>query len=81
MKLILPTAPYEPNYITAEEYWEKYHIKGDGFKNLEEVKRIAARKPRVCDSCGMNAEWKLAQTGMCFVCTTGSVDASDDLEI
>lgn len=67
------------NYITPEEYWKKYHIESDGYKSFDEVEKIAKRKPNKC-SCGED-EWKLAGTGMCFTCTTGEADASEDLEL
>jgi len=39
-----------------------------------------SRDNRKCCNCE-NHVWRLAQTGMCFSCTTGETDASDDYEV
>lgn len=41
---------------------------------------LAARRPRACPNCG-EPEWKYGRCGLCFSCTTGEADASDDREI
>jgi hypothetical protein len=48
------------------------------FPSLEEAKK-AQRDRRRC-LCGRPA-WRLAQTGLCFTCTTGEWDSSDDYEL
>jgi len=73
-------APIEPTYITPKDYWNKYHTEGDGFKTLEEVEKCAKQKPHKCQ-CGQFDVWKFGQCDMCFCCTTGEHDASDDLEL
>ena len=35
----------------------------------------------VCDVCGSQPVWKYGGTDMCFSCTTGQTDASDDYEL
>jgi hypothetical protein len=40
-----------------------------------------ARDDRMCEVCESERVWKLANCGMCFSCTTGEADASDDYEI
>jgi hypothetical protein len=47
---------------------------------LAELQRLAARKTRRCMNCD-EKEWKLADCGLCFSCTTGEADASGDYEI
>ena len=66
-------------YLTVEEYWEKYHEPGDGFSSIEAVKK-AAKDNRHCINCRSRV-WRLAQTEMCFTCTTGENYASEDLEL
>lgn len=48
------------------------------FSTLEEAK-TAQRDRRRC-MCGRPV-WRLAQTGLCFSCTTGESDSSDDYEL
>lgn len=68
-------------YMTPAEYWR--WIERDGivspFATLDEV-RAQARSDERCSVCGFPA-WKLADTGLCFTCTTGEADASADMEL
>ena len=48
---------------------------------LEHYEKMDKRKPRKCISCDMENEWLLGECDMCFSCTTGESDASDDCEI
>ena len=41
--------------------------------------KMVAEKEGVCD-CGQPI-WRYGQSGMCFPCTTGESDASDDYEV
>lgn len=66
--------PTDFTYITPEEYF-----KLDQDTPLDELKRRAASKA-TCITCDLPA-WKLANTGMCFPCTTGESDASNDYEL
>ena len=61
-------------YITPEEAH-----KLDSSKSLKEWRRRANTNER-CDVCGKKA-WKFAGLGMCFPCTTGESDPSDDYEL
>lgn len=45
----------------------------DYYKNLNE-------RNHECENCS-NSAWKLADTGLCFSCTTGETDASEDYEL
>lgn len=48
-------------------------------KSIEEANKIASDN-RICMNCD-NHVWRYGQTGLCFPCTTGESDASDDYEI
>jgi hypothetical protein len=62
-------------YITPERA-----IAGGDTRTLEQLQKIAKRRARTCSNCD-ELEWKFADCGMCFSCTTGEADASDDFEI
>jgi len=47
-------------------------------RTLEELEK-AARKNQKCD-CGQPA-WKYGDCGLCFSCTTGEADNSEDYEL
>jgi hypothetical protein len=63
------------SYMTPEQ------LKAAGAADtLDRLKKLASRKPRTCLNCD-ELEWVYGQTGLCFSCTTGESDASDDYEI
>jgi hypothetical protein len=62
------------SFLTPEEA----KAKGDG-RSLKEIKALAKSKGKCC-VCGEDA-WKYAGQGMCFTCTTGESDASEDYEL
>lgn len=62
-------------YKTAEEL----KAAGDS-RSLKVLQAIARRKKRRCMNCD-EMEWKYGDCGLCFSCTTGEADASDDQEI
>ncbi|MBU1092578.1 hypothetical protein KJ836_02835 [Patescibacteria group bacterium] len=62
-------------FITPEEV-----IRIDKSHTLEEFKKMANAKPIKCQ-CGQEDIWKYGECGLCFSCTTGESDASDDYEI
>ena len=66
-------------YITPIDYWDLYHTEEDGFNSLKEVV-MASKNDDTCVNCDEKV-WKLANTGMCFSCTSGESDASDDFEL
>jgi len=43
--------------------------------------RSLAKKTGVCQVCEENPIWRFADTGLCFPCTTGESDASEDFEL
>jgi hypothetical protein len=65
-------------YIPPEDY---YKLQGPDGCTLEDLRRIARQPTRMCEVCRVEEAWKLAETGMCFSCTTGESDASDDYEL
>lgn len=48
---------------------------------LAELQERATAPPAKCQVCATEEVWRFAGTGMCFSCTTGEADASDDLEL
>jgi len=62
-------------YITPQESKDA----GDT-RSLQELIALAKRKPRRCFNCD-EMQWNYGGCGMCFSCTTGEADASDDLEL
>lgn len=67
--------PTDFGYITPEEAAKLMPDRGgvDYFRKL-------ARSKAKCEVCGKPA-WKIADTGLCFPCTTGESDASNDYEL
>ena len=67
--------------VTPEEYYEIQQGSETtrGTHTLEKLRRMAKDKRR-CIACGAPA-WKLAGVGLCFPCTTGESDASQDYEL
>lgn len=65
--------------LTPSEYLKRYPVmeKQHTLKQLEAM----AKSKGLCDVCGQENIWKLGACGMCFTCTTGESDASDDLEL
>lgn len=65
-------------YITPERAAE-LHKGLAGAKTVEEYGKLA-KKRRKCMVCGQPA-WRMVDTDLCFSCTTGESDASDDYEL
>lgn len=61
-------------YVTPEE--AKNNGDGRSLKTLQTL----ARSNRKCESCGQPA-WRYGGVGLCFPCTTGEADASEDCEL
>jgi len=66
--------PNFAEFITPEKAKEL----GDK-RSLEELQSLAQSKGK-CDVCG-EPVWKYGGCGMCFSCTTGESDASEDYEL
>lgn len=58
---------------------EEIKAAGDS-RSLAELQALARTKARQCEVCD-ELEWKLGGCGLCFSCTTGEADASEDMEI
>jgi hypothetical protein len=63
------------SYITPEKAVEL----GDE-RSLKELKALAKSHGR-CEVCRQEQAWKYVGTEMCFSCTTGESDASEDYEL
>jgi len=57
---------------------EQAQAKGDS-RSLAELRRLANTNGE-CEVCG-EPIWKYGGCGLCFSCTTGEADASDDYEL
>ena len=64
------------NYILPSEL-KRLHP--DTETSLEELKQMANQPDGDC-FCGLPI-WKYGQSDMCFTCTTGEADASEDYEL
>jgi len=67
-------------YITPEQA-KKLHDK----LNPHDIRSLSYWKKKSKDKrwcqCGQERVWKFGGTGLCFSCTTGEADASDDYEL
>lgn len=63
-------------YTTPSELVRKHP---DGI-NFQELKRRSRLPDKECENCNQLA-WKYADNGLCFSCTTGESDASEDYEL
>ena len=69
------------NYITTEEYYkmQQSNPQTKDSHTLKELNRMASSRSE-CIVCGQPA-WKLGNCNLCFSCTTGESDDSDDYEL
>ncbi len=67
------------NFVTPEQYLKLQENNLGRSHTLKEL-RIMANNKRLCDVCDQPV-WKLGDTGLCFTCTTGEADDSDDYEL
>jgi hypothetical protein len=63
-------------YITPEQA-----VANGDKRSLDELRRLAKAPQSMCSVCNADTAWRFADTGMCFTCTTGEHDDSDDYEI
>jgi len=64
-------------YITPEQAFDR-GARSD-ISDLDGYIKLA-KSGGECELCD-NEKWKLANTGLCFSCTTGTTDASTDYEL
>ena len=68
-------------YITPEKAKQLDDtLEGGRRKPLSHYKHLSTKNV-ICEICEVEKIWKFADTGMCFSCTTGETDASDDYEL
>ena len=65
-------------FLDTEEKVRAYEKECGGVKPGEMVARM--KDSGACENCDEHI-WRLAGTGLCFSCTTGESDASEDYEI
>ncbi len=64
------------SYLTPDQAIERY----EGITRGEFLRR--ARAPALmCEACGKHETWRIVSNGMCFTCTTGRQDASQDHDL
>ena len=69
------------NFVTPEQAKAlDDQTKGGRRKPLSYYKR-RAKDHRFCFICESEKIWRFGDTDLCFSCTTGEADASDDYEI
>jgi len=61
--------------VTPEEMVEMHPD-----EDLANLRRLAKTTGK-CEVCGKNDIWRYGGTGMCFPCTTGETDGSNDYEL
>lgn len=66
--------------LTPEQYMQRQRGIQGGL-TLAEVQAMAAAPPATCSVCQSNPVWRLGGVGLCFPCTTGESDASEDYEL
>lgn len=74
--------PLDFHYVTVDEMLEiQKKSPHDGTKkSTREELEAMARDNRTCENCDLPV-WRFAETGLCFPCTTGESDASEDYEL
>ena len=68
------------HYITPREAYKRDLEIGQTGTSVEYYEELA-KVTEKCSVCGMENQWRYAGTGMCFSCTTGEWDASEDYEL
>lgn len=63
-------------FLTPEEV-----IKGGDTRLPKVLKELSSSIDELCMVCEREGIWRYAGTRMCFSCTTGEADASDDIEL
>jgi hypothetical protein len=67
-------------YITSKEAAKLHNsIKSNDHVSVACYEHLSKNK-KMCQ-CGQEKIWKFGGCGMCFSCTTGEADASDDYEL
>lgn len=64
-------------FITPSEFIRRHP---DCAQEIEKLNALANQKDSECENCNELA-WRYGETGLCFSCTTGESDASEDYEL
>lgn len=69
-------------YKTPQQAFDDYKQSNNGKSpfTLQELEKMA-RDHSLCEVCETMPVWRMAGQGMCFTCTTGESDASEDYEL
>lgn len=65
------------NFITVEDFIKAHP---DEAKNRDHLNQISKQRNSRCQ-CGQENVWRYGEADLCFTCTTGEADASDDYEL
>ncbi|GAF69270.1 unnamed protein product [marine sediment metagenome] len=68
-------------FLTPKEAYDQDARTKNGRREPLSFYEDAAKNDSICEVCEMEKVWKLVDCGMCFSCTTGEADASDDYEL
>ena len=77
----MKNGPTDFSMVSADEYFDlcESDPRTAGHHTRKELHENA-RARGSCENCGQPI-WRLVNNGMCFTCTTGESDASDDYEL
>ena len=70
--------PRSFNFVTPTQLIKEHPDEAQKFKHYIRLSRLPES---ICEVCEAMPAWKYVETGMCFTCTTGESDASDDYEL
>jgi hypothetical protein len=74
--------PLDFTYVTVDqvlEIQERHPLNGARKEPRQELERMS-RNSSICENCDLPV-WRFGDTGMCFPCTAGESDASNDYEL
>ena len=69
------------HFITPEEAVEIHNKQNPRDLKTVEYYEQLAKDYSLCEVCNEEKVWRFAGCGMCFSCTTGEANASDDYEL
>lgn len=81
ISLFMALGPLGFKVVTVDEMLKiQERTKGGDILTRAELERMA-RNDSMCESCEALPAWRYGDTGICFPCTTGESDASEDYEL
>ena len=69
------------DFITPDEAAKMHNELNPHDQRTVEYFRKLSEDSSICPICETERVWRFGQCGMCFSCTTGEADASDDYEL